>query len=158
MSRVGRYFRVSGERGPREIEGVRRKKPYTVRPITRSSSISCPSISQHSLSNEIRACIRSDTLPFAVHREIELSLPSYLPVSFNKSKSWQHGRGSVRGEVLHGIKVALSRTKSSKRTTEKQGGCHHGLDNIMDDRHGCRLFGSLRPSSYLGRAESYLPA
>jgi len=28
----------------------------------------------------------------------------------------------------------------------------------MDDRNGCRLFGSLRPSSYLARAEPHLPA
>ncbi|MBA3965118.1 MAG: hypothetical protein H0X47_04985 [Nitrospirales bacterium] len=28
----------------------------------------------------------------------------------------------------------------------KQGGQHHGLDNIMDDRNGDSFFGSLLPS------------
>ncbi len=89
---------------------------------------------------------------------LETSLSSSLPVSFNKSISWQYGSGAIRGEVLHGIKVAFTRTKSRKRTTLEQGGRHHGLDNIMDDRNGCRLFGSPLPSFYLERAEPHFPA
>ena len=77
---------------------------------------------------------------------------SNLPVSFNKSPVWQHGRGAVRCVVFHGIKIALTWTKSSKRTTNEQGEHHHRMDSIMDDRNGRHLFGSLRPSSDLERA------
>ena len=64
---------------------------------------------------------------------------------------------SVRGEILRGIKVALLRTKSEMKTTEEQGGRHHGLD-IIEHRNSDRFFGSLHPSLYLERAEPHLPA
>jgi HD-GYP domain-containing protein (c-di-GMP phosphodiesterase class II) len=50
------------------------------------------------------------------------TLPSLnLPVSFNKSISWQQGSGAVRGEVLHGIKVALPRIKNKRRKAKESG-------------------------------------
>jgi hypothetical protein len=64
----------------------------------------------------------------------------HLSVSFNKSISWQHGSKAVRGEGLHGIKVALLRTESRMRTTEVQGGRQHALDTI-DHRISYNPFG-----------------
>jgi len=80
----------------------------------RDETICNPSNRSCHFSNEIPSCIRSDTSSF-LDRE---HLPSSnLPVSFNKSSSWRYCSGAVAIEVLHGIKVALPRTKSRKRTT-----------------------------------------
>ena len=86
---------------------------------TLAQSISSSSISPSPLTKKIRSCIRSDTSLF-------IGGPTFpflhLPVSFNKSISWQHGSVAVRSEVLHGIKVALQRIKSKKRKAKESGG------------------------------------
>jgi len=77
-------------------------------------------------------------------------LPTFLFLSINQAVGSICGV-SVRDEILRGIKVALSRTKSPMNTTEEQGGRHHGLD-ILKHRNSYSFFGDPLPSFYLARA------
>jgi len=100
---------------------------------------------QHFLSKEIQSVY----VPILRCSWAARTFPSlHLPVSFNKSICWQQGSGSVRGKGIHGIKVALLRTNSSKRTTKEKWGRNHGLD-FLDSRNSYSFFGNLLPSSYL---------
>jgi hypothetical protein len=64
--------------------------------------------------------------------------------------------GVARGEVFLGIKVALSRAKSKKKTTEEKGGRHHGLDTF-EHRSFHSSFGCHLSSSYLETEEPHFP-